>query len=228
MYNYIKRHSTALCLLCGLTIDPTVGETLWCRYCLALFRPVPRCQRCGLKTYSSVSLCGHCLTDPPPWHRLFCVGEYQEPLSSYVHKLKYSGKYQVAYELGYLLAQTIIDPAPVITTVPLHWWRFLQRGYNQSFLLANSLEKHLAGATRVDPTIFRRRRSTVSQKGLDKVQRVRNLKDAFRMQNPPNQPHIAIVDDVVTTGSTVRQLCDFLLEVGVETIDIYCICRTEI
>ncbi|BBM65943.1 hypothetical protein VYA_01280 [Vibrio alfacsensis] len=52
------------------------------------------------------------------------------------------------------------------------------------------------------------------------------MKGAFALKGKVRDSHVAIVDDVVTTGSTVRQLCDLLLEVGVESIDIYCICRT--
>jgi len=78
--------------------------------------------------------------------------------------------------------------------------------------------------------LFKRIRSTASQQGLTKSARKSNLKGAFAMRNANfsalDYSHIAIIDDVVTTGSTVYQLCQLLLEVGVKRIDIYCICRT--
>lgn len=224
--HFILQHSTSLCDLCGLTIGNPNNETIWCPHCLALFTPEPRCQRCGLKTMSNEPQCGHCLSEPPLWNRLYCVGEYSPPLSSYIQRLKYSGQYQHAYDLSYLLAKRIPSPAPLITCVPLHWRRALFRGYNQSERLGHYLNSHFSHKVVFDPAIFKRTLATPSQQGLHKSQREKNLRGAFTLNRKPNQTHIAIVDDVVTTGSTVRQLCNLLLEVGIEKIDIYCICRT--
>nr|WP_238529409.1 phosphoribosyltransferase family protein [Vibrio mimicus] len=108
--------------------------------------------------------------------------------------------------------------------MPLHWRRRWQRGFNQSDLLARELARSLP--TQYDSQLFARRRATPHQQGLSKAQRIQNLSGAFVLNHQPNQQHIAIVDDVVTTGSTIRHLCDLLLDVGVQSIDIYCICRT--
>jgi predicted amidophosphoribosyltransferase len=61
---------------------------------------------------------------------------------------------------------------------------------------------------------------------MDKKQRKENVRQAFHLRKSINFEHVAIVDDVLTTGSTVHQLCELLLDAGVKTIDIYCICRT--
>ncbi len=74
--------------------------------------------------------------------------------------------------------------------------------------------------------LFSRIKATKQQQGLDKDQRKQNLHQAFKLNHRPKIKHVAIVDDVVTTGSTVQQLSQLLLEAGVETVDIYCICRT--
>jgi ComF family protein len=143
-----------------------------------------------------------------------------------------------------LLAQQIEAPAPILLPVPLHWWRYLSRGYNQSDILAHSLRAQLNNHPRVASNLFKRHRSTPKQQGLDKRQRQKNLSGAFKLNKPfyfkyftkqsQKQPsnlsvrltHVAIIDDVVTTGTTVQQLCKLLLDIGVERIDIYCICRT--
>jgi ComF family protein len=106
----------------------------------------------------------------------------------------------------------------------LHWQRYLRRGFNQS----DQIAKHLAAHLRVEhqTKLFSRVQNTKAQQGLDKTQRKRNLAKAFRLNAHPNSLHVGIVDDVVTTGSTAQHLCQLLLEVGVERIDIYCICRT--
>ncbi|WP_413285425.1 ComF family protein [Vibrio sp. MA40-2] len=245
---FIARHSTPVCHLCGLHIEKPISDTIWCLNCMAFFSPKPRCQRCGLTTLISVPECGSCLSNPPLWNKLYCVGDYQLPLSSYIHKLKYAGHLQNAYDLTYLLSQRIINPAPLIVSMPLHWSRFIRRGYNQSDVLGYYLTSHLNAYhvlnndlfdekalnnkvfddTVFDGKMFKRIKVTPSQQGLDKQQRVKNLRHAFALNYRPEQSHVAIIDDVVTTGSSVRQLCKLLLDIGVEKIDIYCICRTGI
>ncbi|XGB46816.1 ComF family protein [Vibrio kanaloae] len=141
--------------------------------------------------------------------------------------MKYADKFWFARDLSKLLAPRIEHPAPLITSVPLHWGRYIHRGFNQSQLLAHYAAQELDVKSAV---LFRRSRSTISQQGLTKSARQINLKNAFTLRNmhfsTNNYAHVAIIDDVVTTGSTVYQLCQLLLEVGVKRIDIYCICRT--
>jgi ComF family protein len=189
-----------------------------------------RCQRCGIKLDINTIVCGECLKKPPPWQRLYCVGDYDFPLSHYVHQMKYSGQFWLSRDLVKLLAAQIDHPAPIITSVPLHWQRYIHRGFNQSTYLANALAQELNCQSL---TLFRRRRATPTQQGLSKTQRQRNLRNVFSLRNKDvmkviakGDAHVAIIDDVVTTGSTVYQLCQLLLEVGVKRIDIYCICRT--
>ncbi|HAS6252855.1 TPA: ComF family protein [Vibrio vulnificus] len=110
----------------------------------------------------------------------------------------------------------------------MHWRRQWLRGFNQSDVLAAQLARRLNRPFLAHA--FTRLLHTPPQQGLNKQQRQRNLAGAFRLNRsalPHAIPkHVAIVDDVVTTGSTVRQLCQLLLAVGVESIDIYCLCRT--
>jgi ComF family protein len=164
------------------------------------------------------------LADPPPWQRLFTLGDYDFPLSREVTRFKDHGELWHIDSLTRLLAERIPTPAPLITSVPLHWRRYLSRGFNQSDLLARHLATHLQSD--YDSGIFRRIRHADSQRGHTRSHREQNLKGAFVLNREPMCKHVAIVDDVVTTGSTIRQLCQLLLEVGVESIDIYCICRT--
>ncbi|PJC85191.1 amidophosphoribosyltransferase [Vibrio sp. HA2012] len=224
----IHHHCTSLCHLCGLPL-PSLNQTIWCPHCLNYFQPSPRCLRCGLPTLAETSLCGQCLSSPPPWQRLFCVGDYQFPLSGYIHQLKHQQKPELSRDLAYLLAPRISQPAPLITCVPLHWKRQLKRGFNQSERLSYYLSRELIRSgypTRLDSRLFKRIKATPPQQGLDKKERESNLKDAFVLRHSPLYSHVAIVDDVVTTGSTIRHLCSQLLDVGVKTIDIYCVCRT--
>lgn len=209
------------CELCRLPLNK--GEGPFCHSCLEHFQPQPRCQRCGLPTAVNMAMCGLCLVKPPLWQRLYCVGDYQAPLSDYVHRFKYERQFWQATKLSQLLSPRIGHPADVITSVPLHWTRHWARGFNQSELIAIKLAKQL---NRPYQPLFRRTRVTPQQKGLNKLQRQRNLDQAFELKSDISASHVAIVDDVLTTGSTVHHLCKLLLDAGVKTVDIYCICRT--
>ncbi|WP_342752146.1 ComF family protein [Vibrio sp. JC009] len=154
------------------------------------------------------------------------MGDYQTPLSGYVSQLKYHHKYRFAYDLSYLLSLNIDHPAPVVIPVPLHWKRYIRRGYNQSWILAHYLCEHLGQQSQLNRKVFRRIKSTPPQQSLSLQARQSNLSGAFQLLNHPGVEHVAIVDDVVTTGSTARHLCQLLLDIGVKKIDIYCICRT--
>lgn len=223
----MKKYTTDLfspqCELCGLTIGTSARLSWLCEYCELHFLPQSRCSRCGLPTVIATLECGTCLRTPPLWQRLYCVGDYQAPLSSYVHKLKYQGQFWQASKLAQLLAVQIEQPAELITCVPLHWRRHWLRGFNQSEMLAISLADKLE---RPYQSLFRRVRATSPQLGKNRRQRLANLRNAYIMNRSLTAKHVAIVDDVLTTGSTVQQLCKLLLDAGVKTIDIYTICRT--
>lgn len=134
----------------------------------------------------------------------------------------------VTQALAELLAVQIPRPAPLLLPVPLHWYRRLRRGHNQSSLLAHALSRGWGSQVRVDEHTVKRRQATLPQQGLSRNQRLRNLRHAFSVTRPITATHVAVIDDVVTTGTTVREICQLLLEFGVESIDIYCLCRTPV
>lgn len=222
------------CALCRLTIpvDKTTHALshLWCSTCIKAFISTePRCQHCGLTTLYTVQQCGRCLSDPPSWDRLYCINSYQYPISKVAQDFKYHGQYWLVFDLAALLKSQIPNPAPECIPVPMHWKRLLFRGFNQSHSLAFQLVKqyqHQNKSVALNNHVFRRTHATVQQKGLDKKQRQRNLRGVFFLMQPPQNKHVALVDDVVTTGSTLEPLCRALRKAGVERIDVYCLCRT--
>ncbi|MDN3608545.1 phosphoribosyltransferase family protein [Vibrio ostreicida] len=212
------------CGLCRLPVEPDLAGSVFCAACLAYFSSQPRCQCCGLATHAVVRHCGQCLLNKPLWSRLYCVGEYQAPLSRYVHRLKDGGQYWHAKTLSSLLLPVIDRKPDMVTFVPLHWRRYCWRGYNQSQHLAWHISKGLGVKCEA---VFRKTKATVKQQGMGRKQRVKNLHEAFCLRKSINAEHVAIVDDVLTTGSTVEQLCPLLYQSGVKIVDIYCICRTS-
>ena len=210
------------CQLCHLPLCR--HEQLWCRHCLDRFPRPPYCARCGATTLQPSSQCGHCLSKPPPWQQFYRLGEYDFPLRQQVHQLKFGGKFWLAEPLGRLLGQQIRYPAPAIIPVPLHPLRRLSRSFNQSTLLARAVARE-TGSLCLHNAI-NRTRHTPAQRQLSKSERKKNLNQAFILKAKQLPEHVAIVDDVVTTGSTVAELTRLLLRGGVRQVDIYCLCYT--
>ncbi|MGF1778601.1 phosphoribosyltransferase family protein [Vibrio nomapromontoriensis] len=224
------------CHICGLGIPSSLGHNLWCHYCQPYIEDVvPRCLRCALpilneqcpseQPLNEQSVCGECLKLPPPWQRMVCLGDYQFPLSLFIQKIKQQRQFWLLPPLIQKLQQRIPDPAPILISVPMTWHQELWRGFNLSHLMAKQMHAlwpncHLKGQ------VFHKRMNTPKQKSLNRQARLTNVGNAFSLQNAPTAKHVAIIDDVVTTGATVKHLSQLLLEVGVEKIDIYCLCRT--
>lgn len=216
-----------LCLLCRQPCDETPLLCSWClqslhqdgRQCRLCAAPLPEQHR------ESELLCGRCQRRPPPWERLQVIGDYQAPYPLLVPRLKYSGQILLAPLLARLLADhlDINDPPQVIIPVPLHWWRQWWRGFNQAEEIGHALSA-LTGIP-CDTRVLRRTRSTPQQTRLSVGQRRRNLRGAFQIA-PHHYRHVALLDDVVTTGATASQLTRLLHESGVTTVEVWAICRT--
>lgn len=172
---------------------------------------------------------GRCLQKPPPWQRLVTVNDYRPPLSGLIHQLKFNKRPELAPALARLLLLRIRHspdlPHPDrIISVPLWQRRQWRRGFNQSDLLCRPLSRWLGCAWRSDA--LTRRRRTATQHQLSARLRKQNLKNAFQLELSLQGHHIAIVDDVVTTGSTVAEISRLLLRNGAATVQVWCICRT--
>jgi len=217
---------TGHCTLCRQPLAP--GEILLCRACHEdLPSPAGLCPRCGLATSSLAEYCGHCLHEPPLWQHMEILDDYRSPYRELILDLKYRGQRLNGELLGRLLAQRIGGRPEALPQwllpVPLHPWRAFRRGYNQAELIGLSLSKQLQR-----PLIThacRRRRLTASQAGLSRVQRKRNLKDAFWIELPASIRHIALIDDVVTTGSTVSEIIRQLPDPK-PRVEVWAVCRT--
>lgn len=220
-----------VCWLCHLPLRlPQHGI---CSLCLRQLPALPPlCPRCGLPARHAHLSCGRCLKQPPPWHTLICVSDYAPPLSLLIQRLKFSGATALRVMLARLLLlswlqarRTRAAPHPdLLLCVPLHKKRLWQRGYNQSALLAYPLA-HWLGCE-FQPHGLRRCRYGPPQHRLNALQRRRNLRAAFRLEIAVQGRHIALIDDVVTTGSTVAEIARILLAQGAASVQIWCLCRT--
>jgi len=216
------------CSLCRQTL--TRGEILLCSTCHGdLPRPPALCPRCGLAMHdSSGTECGRCQREPPPWERMVVLDDYRSPYRELLLDLKYRGQRLNGELLGHLLAERIArnaEPLPQwLLPVPLHPWRAFRRGYNQAELIGLSLSRQLR--LPLATHACRRLRPTRSQAGLSRAQRKRNLKGAFLVELPETVEHIALIDDVVTTGSTVSEIIRQLPDPR-PRVEIWAACRTQ-
>jgi len=141
---------------------------------------------------------------------------YNDILHNLIHSLKYHDRANFGFDLGVLLGEEILEDEigdiDMIIPVPLHWLKKRERGYNQAFWLAKGLASIYA--VPVDTSIIKRTRYTVSQTMLGSTERMVNLDGAFAINNSLDNQHILLVDDVLTTGSTISNCAKVLRENG--------------
>jgi len=144
-----------------------------------------------------------------------------------LQQLKFHQKLHLATLLGELLADGLKgreEPLPeCLLPVPLHPQRLRERGYNQALELARVLSSRLN--IPLETTICMRQRETAPQTALDGKERRRNLRGAFTVREVTLPRHIAIIDDVVTTGTTVSELASTLRRSGVERVEVWACAR---
>jgi len=235
IYNWLKNNLSSLfikqCLLC---LSPTNNRHLLCSGCE---KDLPEnkfhCIICAIPfaathTTHSPLICGKCQKKPPFYTTSLIPHIYTSPLKQLISNLKFQGNLTHAP----LLAQGFIqfvehrknNLPECIIPVPLHSQRLHERGFNQALELARIIAKQLN--IPLDYTLCQRNKATPFQSGLSAKQRKQNLKNAFSLTKSHSYKHVAIFDDVVTTGTTVNELAKQLKQSGVETIEVWAITRT--
>ena len=213
------------CLVCDA---PAEAPLDLCRQCLDRLPVIHHgCYTCGipLPTGYGELLCGQCLKRPPPQAQTISLYEYSEPVSGLITRLKFHAELAVARSLGELMLQRLrveVESVDMLLPVPLHPARLRQRGFNQSVELARPLARGLD--LPLEHQLVRRVRNTAAQSELDAIARRRNLRSAFEVLQPPGK-HVAVIDDVVTTGSTVASLSRCLLCAGAERVSVWSLAR---
>ncbi len=215
------------CLLCGAPKSEPLGICSACEQ--ALPHNLSACQHCALPIPpgSHSQVCGQCLDSPPPSYRAHVPYIYAAPLDALITGLKFRQQLHCARLLGGLLAQHLrenLHPCPeCIVPVPLHPSRLRERGYNQALELARPLA-HTLGI-KLEKNLVQRVRPTRPQTDLKLASRAANLRKAFRINSLVAYKHIAIVDDVITSGHTVNALVNEFCRLGVEKVEVWAIAR---
>ncbi len=222
------------CLACGRLIRGGrhyIGLCLRCRGRLAPLRG-QRCGGCGrpLLAFRLADgyRCGACRRRPPAHDRLIALWAFRPPLDAVIHGLKfqrleYLGRHLAQEMAAHLRREEIV--ADLAVWVPLHWWRYLGRGYNQAERIARPLAAELGIRAR---GALVRTRPTPAQSRLPRERRAANLRGALRLRRRAEVAgrRLLLVDDVTTTGSTLRAAASVLRAAGAAEITAVTAART--
>ena len=228
------------CPLCGARL-PLGGGRAVCDPCLAEVERLqpPWCPQCGRPfpseaalSHSPGHLCADCRDFLPLFDRARALGPMRDELRELVHLLKFKGQTGLGKELGPFLGGIAREEMPDaveerarVTHVPLHPLRWRERGYDQAQLLALAVAESL-GLQHVE--VLARRRDTPVQFRLPAARRRSNVRGAFAVVRPQavEGKRLLLIDDVITTGSTVSACAEALKKAGAASVDVLAVCHT--
>lgn len=224
VYHWLKQLPHRLqqdCLLCHCPLDEArfFGLCSSCRHSLPLLPADDICQRCALPVSAGQPLCGHCLRQPPFFDASICAMAYQDSAITLVHRLKQHHDRAICRLLAELLTSSIGTGHATVDTIiaaPMHWRRNLAHGGNHSRLLAQAVARQLACV--MDHHSLVKIRHTPPQRGLNARQRHRNLHNAFAVRRPVAGRHVMVIDDVMTTTSTMNEIARTLKQAGAASV----------
>ena len=231
-FQYLQQWCLApTCVLCGhftkRSLDlcvPCEKELPWSKHaCIQCALPLPQ--------DTPEQVCGCCLQQPPPFEKTLTLFQYQTPIDHLIKGLKFQQRLTYAKVLSELFAQQLDSyyqrhqQPECIIPMPLHKTRLRERGFNQAVEIAKPISKKLG--IKLDRKSCIRTRATQAQTQIPAKERERNVKNAFYIKPEFAAKHVAILDDVVTTGHTITELSNALKKAGVEKIDIWCCARTS-
>lgn len=219
---FSKKLIHPVCVLCEAQSHNTLGLCTDCWHDLP-WQAVNCCVQCGLP--ASDKVCGQCLTNPPYFDSTQALFEYTYPVDALLQAFKYQHTLHLARLFAAMsLKQLVINDIDCILPMPMHPARLQQRGFNQSLELAkrigNLLHKPLATHH------CQRIKNTPPQASLPLKARVQNIKNAFSCDDYFVGKHVAIVDDVMTSGASLNELAKTLKAAGAASVCCWVMART--
>lgn len=211
------------CLICFDNI--AMGQGL-CHHCRTFMRhQLSTCPRCQQQMPTPV-LCGGCISRPPHFDKVIAAFRYQPPLVARIHEIKYSHRFELIEAAGICLARHINSHgsrAKLVIPVPLHSDRLRERGFDQATELARVVARELQLPSRC--RALQRHRPTAPQTTVSPAQRSDNVRSAFRSQQSLAGRHVALVDDVMTTGATCNEAAKCLKQAGANGVEVWVLAR---
>ncbi len=213
------------CVLCGLHLS----TGYFCKNCLSDLPWIRvACDRCGQPLGAPLpegAFCVACQQRAVPFEKAYAPLLYSFPIDSALKALKFRQQLFYAPAFGELLAPFLEKLFPEVDSllpVPLHRRRHVRRGFNQAAELCRPLQR-MSGLPTIDNAY--RKRFTKPQTGLEAAERRRNMREAFEVRGTLRFQHPLLIDDVITTGETCRQLAGTLLRAGAERVSVLTVAR---
>ncbi|ORU89436.1 MAG: phosphoribosyltransferase [Cycloclasticus sp. symbiont of Poecilosclerida sp. M] len=200
--------------LCGACLGDFIENKNSCDSCDA---PLPK---------NINGTCGKCLKNPPHFDKAVGLYAYQGLPRFLIQSLKFNAKYSCARTIGLLIAARMKNQAlmpSALIAVPLHPIRHRERGFNQSEKIAHYLQRELN--IPLLHNACKRTINTTSQTHLKAHERKKNLNKAFSFTLDKPLDFVAVIDDVVTTGSTANEIAKTLKKAGVKRVEIWAFAR---
>lgn len=204
----------AICAACDRCMDYIHGRT---------------CPKCGAELLTEHSICRECEGNPRNWEYAVSAFRFEGQLRHCLHRFKYNGDVALAPYLGESAWSAWKRRYPDVSVdcicpVPLHWFRRFTRGYNQSELVGQEIAR---AADLPIKLLLRRRRWTAPQAGLSRTKRRGNLSNAFEVRGDQDVADLTVllIDDVMTTGSTLHECTRYLYKAGVAHVHILTVAR---
>ena len=219
----LRRALPLHCLACGEPGDDGLDLCACCRRALPC--AASACPRCAVPL-ALPGTCGDCLRRPPPLHAAHAAFSYAPPLDRLLPRYKFHRDLASGRLLAQLMARAFAgcERPQALVPVPLHPARLRQRGYDQALELARPVATLLGLPLRAG--LLQRVRATPAQSQLDAPARRRNLRGAFQAASQSLPAHVALVDDVMTTGATLHAAATALRRAGVARVDAWVCART--
>lgn len=183
------------------------------------------CPRCALPQPHDQP-CRRCLRRPPAFDAAWSAFCLETPVRQSIHQLKYNARFLEARALGHLMAEQLRTRESLpgwLIPVPLHRHRLWHRGYNQALEVGRTIAEHCS--MQLLATAARRVRATADQIGMTASQRRRNVRNAFKVDIDLSGRHVALIDDVMTTGATLDALAQACKRAGAARVEAWCAAR---
>jgi ComF family protein len=206
--------------------EPCLGDLPWQQgnnYCI----------QCAIKIGSGATHCGPCLRRPPAFDQTVAAFNYAFPIDQVIQRLKYGHDLTLAHVLSASFSHSFnirpLAQAPdVIVVTPVTRQRLIERGFNQATQIAKPIARSLS--IRLEPLWLERVKDTTPQAQLPWKERRKNIKGAFALaarEAAVEGKHIAVVDDVLTTGATMNEIAKVLKDAGAASVEAWVIARTQ-
>lgn len=184
----------------------------------------PACRICGVPLVSAYAdRCRKCIEDPPAYSRAASFGIYEKTLAAAIHHFKFLGVRRLAKPLAELMLVHELSDIQAIVPVPLTRLGLKSRGFNQSLLLAYYISRRRK--IPLERNALKKTHETLPQIGLSAKERAANVKKAFTCTGRVKNLNILLIDDVMTTGSTVNACAAELITAGAKSVEVLTLAR---